>query len=326
MKIIGRARRVRIRPWSLIALVVALAGCRAPDPLLSFLDNESSLSFTHPPRWSVGFAEQNGLRYRYLTAPKVENDAEALSVTLNAPVKADSADLAAQPYLTGATDVVRAPGAPGANEWSFRDSSGMSSRLRIKSAAGGLFFGAWARGSEAAMKHYSGRLDVVFASLSVETPADWPEELFGGMAVRVPPGWSQGSRLKNATNAMMQFKSLPLAVEKGADTIHGFITLSKEPVPAPGNLDALRRMLKDRGSDTVVVLEHRPWKPSGGAGEADGDADYLRSGTTLTATRSRRWITVKNHVGLIFACEARADAFDRLEPWCERMAGTVRLE
>ncbi len=326
MAIAKRTLPSRPRPHLLIALAFALAGCRGPDPLLSFLDHESSLSFTHPPRWSVGFAEHDGLRYRYLTAPKVEGDAEALSVTLISPTEADSAEQVAKAYLTGARNVLTAPAASGTSEWSFRDSSDAPSRLWIRSAGNGRFFGAWARGSESAINQYSGQLDSLFASLSLQRVEDWKEERFGDMVARVPADWARGTRLSNATNAMMQFRSPPLAVDKGTETIHGFVTLSREPVPDQGDLEALNRVLKDRVSDTVVLLEHRPWTPSGPDSGAKGYADYLRSGTTLSATRSRRWITVSSGMGLIFSCEARADAFDRLEPWCLRLVTTVRLD
>jgi hypothetical protein len=326
MAIARRTPKIRLRPHFLIALAFGLAGCRGPDPLLTFLDPESSLSFTHPPHWNVGFAEQDGLRYRYLTAPKVEGDAGALSVTLISPTEANSAELVAKAYLTGATTVLEADAAPGIRAWTFLDSSGASSRLWIRSAGNTRFLGAWARGSEKAMNQHSGRLDSLFASLAEQRAGDWPQERFGGMVARAPASWARGTRLSNATNAMMQFRSPPLAVDKGTDTIHGFVTLSREPVPPPGDIEAFSGMLKDRVSDTAVLLEHRPWTPAGADGGATGYADYLRSGTTLTATRSRRWTTVRNGMGLIFSCEARADAFDRLEPWCLRMAATVRLE
>jgi len=313
---------IALRP--LIVLAMASAGCGTPDPQLSFLDDESGLSFTHPPRWTVGFAEQDGSRYRYLTAPKVENDTTPLSVTLISPTEAGSPEQAAEPYLTGATETNRTPAASGSVEWSFRDSSNVSSRLRIKPAGDGRFFGAWARGSDAAMQRYADRLDALFGSLTLETPAQWSEERFSGMTARAPSSWTRASRLSNASNATMQFKSLPLAVEKGTDTIHGFVTLSKEP--APGGLEALSQAHREKASDTVVLMRHEPWAPPGSANASEGYADFLRSGTTLTATRSMRWMTVKNGVGLIFTCEARADAFDRLEPWCVRMAQTVRLD
>ena len=321
----GRTRRDRSRRWLIV--VAALAACGAPDPLLSFLDDESGLAFTHPPRWSVGFAEQDGVRYRYLTAPKVGDDAEALSVTLLSPTAAGSPDEAAEPYLAGASGIRKEPASPaGSNEWSFRDPQGVLSRLRTKAARDGRYFGAWARGSDAAMELYARRLDALFASLSFESPADWPLESFAGMVLRAPATWSRGSRLSNATHATMQFKSLPLAVDKETETIHGFVTLSKEPVPPPGDLDAFYRHLRERASDTVVVVAHEPWAPPGAPPGFSGYADQMRSGTSLSATRSRRWITVENRVGLVLACEARADAFDRLAPWCVRMADTLRLE
>lgn len=310
----------------LAAAAIAFWGCRAPDPQLSFLDEESGLSFAHPPRWTVGFAEQNGLRYRYLTAPKVGDDKEALSVTLIAPVSAASADSVAAAYLSGAFGVVVTPGRNGAITWTFKDEAGISSKLRVSPAGEGRFMGAWARGSAEAMKRYEGRIDALMTSLRVESPAEWPEERFAGMAVRAAPSWTRGSRLSNATNASMQFRSPALLVDKGTDTIHGFVTLTKEPVPPPGDLEAFFKAVKGRASDTVIRLDHAPWPPTAGLNRPQGYADYLRSGTPVSSTRIRRFITVKNGVGLTFTCEARADAFDRVDPWCRLMAATVRFE
>jgi hypothetical protein len=310
----------------LAAATLTLVACRAPDPLLSFLDDESGLSLTHPPRWAVGSAEQNGLRYLFLTAPKVGDDKEALSVTLIAPTPAASADTLAAAYLSGAFGVVVKPGPAGAATWTFKDQAGVSSRLRIAPAGEGRFIGAWARGSDEAMKRYEGRIDVLMASLRVENVSEWPEERFARLAVRAAPSWTRGSRLSNATNASMQFRSPALVVDKGTDTIHGFVTLTKEPVPPPGDLEAFFKVVKGRASDTVVRLDHAVWAPTPGLDRPEGYADYLRSGTPLSSTRMRRFIAVKNGVGLTLTCEARADAFERLDPWCRRMASTVRFE
>jgi hypothetical protein len=176
------------------------------------------------------------------------------------------------------------------------------------------------------MKSYAARIDTLLASLQIEDNWGWPEERFAGMVAHAPSTWTRGSRLSNQTMASMQFRSLALAVEKGTTTIHGFVTLSKEPVPAPGQLETFNKVVKERASDTVALLEHRPWPAAPGLGRPEGYVDYLRSGTTLTSTRIRRFITVKNGVGLTFFCEARADAFDRFDPWCRRMAETVQLE
>ncbi len=310
----------------LVVFSFVATGCAPQDPLLSFIDEESNVSFTHPPRWSVGFAEQSGVRYRYLTAPKVEGDAVALSATLISPVAASSADAVAQAYIAEASEVVASPGPANSSTWRFKDSSGVSSRLHLAPAGTGRFFGAWVRGSDAAMKRYASRIDVLLASLRVEDPTQWPEEKFAGLNARVPPPWDRGSRLSSSTHATMQFKSPPLFVEKGASTIHGFVTVSREPVPPPGDLEAFSRFVKARASDTVALLEHHPWLALEGVERAAGYVDYMRSGTTLTSTRIRRWITVKNGMGLTLSCEARADAFDRLDPWCRRLAYTVRLD
>ena len=326
MELRSRTFRVGSRLRAVFAAAVMTSGCSPAEPGLSFLDDSSSTSFTHPPRWTVGFAEQDGIRYRYLTAPKLGNDTEALSVTLIPPTTAASAEAVSEAYLAGGSGVSKVAGSSGVSDWSFRDSSGVSSRLRLASARDGRFFGAWVRGSEAAMKRYAASIDSLLASLQVEDGSGWPEERFAGMVAHAPSTWTRGSRLSNRTNASMQFKSLPLAVEKGTATIHGFVTLSKEPVPAPGQLETFDKLVKERASDTMALLEHRPWPAAPNLGRPEGYVDYLRSGTTLTSTRVRRFITVKNGVGVMFFCEARADAFDRLDPWCRRMAETVHLE
>ena len=325
MRFTGRTRGLLSRAGAIVAALGVFAlGCAAPESAITFLDEESNLSFVHPPRWNVGFAEQAGLRYRYLTAPKVEGDVEALSVTFIAPTAGASVDAVASAYLTGSSALVATPGAQ-TSHWSFKDSSGVASRLRLSPTSGGRFFGAWVRGSEPAMKRYASRIDAVLGSVRVEDPAQWPEEKFAGMVARAPQSWTRGSRLSRAQSATMQFKSLPLFVERGS-AIHGFVTLSKEPVPSPGDLEAFNKIVRARASDTVAVIEHHPWLALEGVDRADGYVTYMRSGTTLTSTRIRRWITVRNGVGLTFSCEARADAFDRLDPWCRQMAYTVRLE
>ena len=326
MKLTGPTRGALSLLRAVVVSTLGTSGCTAPEPVLSFIDDESNVSFTHPPRWSVGFAEQGGIRYRYVTAPKADGDVEALSVTMIAPAAAESVDRVAAAYLSGARDINETPGGAATREWTFKDSSGVASRLRLGPADAGRFFGAWVRGSEAAMKRYSPRVDSLLGSLRVEDPTQWPEERFAGMVARAPATWTRGSRLSSPTLATMQFKSLPLAVEKGTATVHGFVTLSKEPVPPPGDLEAFNRAVKTRSSDTVAVMEHRPWLALSGIDRAEGYVDYMRSGNTMTATRIRRWITVKNGVGLMLSCEARVDVFDRLDPWCRRMAYTVRLD
>ncbi|MBX7183660.1 MAG: hypothetical protein K1Y01_00805 [Vicinamibacteria bacterium] len=310
----------------LAAATLATWACTAPDPLLTFLDEESGLSLTHPPRWTIGSAEQAGVRYRYLTAPKIGDDKEALSVTLISPVAAASADTVAAAYLTGAFGVVMMPGPGGAVTWTFKDQAGVTSTLYVAPAGQGRYMGAWARGSDAAMKHYQGRIGGILNSLRLESVPEWPEERLAGMAVRAPAAWTRGSRLSNATNASMQFKSPPLIVDKGTDTIHGFVTLTKEPVPAPGDLEAFYKVIRNRVSDTVARLDRATWEETPDLVRPPGYADYLRSGTPVSSTRIRRWITARDGVGLMLTCEARSDAFDRVDPWCRRMAQTVRFE
>lgn len=310
--------------FAVVAIVVA---CAPREPILSFLDDESGISFTHPPRWNVGAAQQGAIRYRYLTAPRLEGDREGLSVTFIAPTAGATAADVAKPYLEGATGATPLPpGQNGASEWAFNDASGIPSRLRLMGAGATGFFGAWVRGSTQAMTKYRERVDAVLSSIRFEDATQWPEERFSGLVAHVPPAWTRGSRLANATNAAMQFKSLPLFVEKGTATVHGFITVAREPAPTSDDLGAFARMLKDRASDTVATIDHQVWPAASALNRPAGFMDYFKSGNSLTSTRIRRWIAVRGGTGLVFTCEARADIFDRLEPWCARMAPTVGLE
>ena len=313
-------------PALLAAAVLSVTGCRAPEPLISFFDDESGISFAHPPRWSIGLATQDGRHYRYLTAPNIDNDPEPLSVTFIAPGQGGSIETVAEPYLSKATAVVAATSSGTSCAWSFNDSTGRPSRLLVASAGQGLFFGAWVRGSAAAMKRHEAHIDRLLAALKVESTQDWPEEIFAGLVIRAPKDWTRGSRLSNQASATMRFKSQPLSVEKGSDTTHGFITVSKEPVPPPGDLDTFNQLLKARGQDIVVVLEHHPWPGDPSGSRPAGYIDYLRSGNTLTSTRTRRFLSVRDGVALTLSCESRADVFDRLDPWCRRMAPTAHLQ
>ena len=51
-------RRLHLR-GVLLAAALAMAACGAPDPLISYLDDESGLSLNRPPRWTIGAAEQD---------------------------------------------------------------------------------------------------------------------------------------------------------------------------------------------------------------------------------------------------------------------------
>jgi len=307
-----------------LALTVTTWACKGPDPTIAYLDAESGLSLTHPPKWTVGSAaDAAGIGYRYLSAPKLSGDQEALSVTLINPVAAASVDAVAQPYLTGASDVRKTSVTNGSTEWSFTDSSKLPSRLRVIPVGAERLTGGWARGPESAMKAYSKSLDALFDSLSVEDPAKWPEERFAGMAVRAPAAWTRGTRLSNATNATMQFKSPALATEKANATIHGFATLSKEPAT---DLATFAKMLRERETDIAVRTDRVDWPEVPGVDRPAGFRDLLRSGNSLTSTRIRRWISVRNGVGMILSCESKSDVFDLLDPWCERMSATVRFE
>jgi hypothetical protein len=317
-------RRFASLTFVTLACAAAISGCKGPDPTIVYLDAESGLSLSHPPKWTMGAAaDAAGVGYRYITAPKLAGDTDTLSVTLISPAPGGSVEAIAQPYLTGASTVSAKAVTGGAMEWSFKDSSGLPSRLRVIPVGDGRFTGAWARGPEKAMKEYSSAVDSILISLTVEKPSTWPEERFAGMIVRVPASWTKGSRLSSATNASMQLKSPPLATEKANATIHGFATLSKEPAT---DLASFAKMLRERETDIAVRTDRVDWPEVPGVNRPAGFRDLLRSGNSLTSTRIRRWISVRNGVGLIFSCEAKSDAFDLLDPWCERMSATVRFE
>lgn len=297
----------------LLAAAALIASACARGPVdLRYLDPETGLAVSHPEGWRVETAESNGARYRYLRAPKLANDASAVTVTF-VPPSEGAPDAVAAPYLAGARNLV------GSRDgewfvWTFLDPAGVESRLALRGDQKRVF-GAWVRGGF--NDDRSATLDRVVRSIDAAIPDSWPEESYGSVAVRVPRDWTRRSRMTNALGSSMQFRSPPFALDRGATTVHGFLTVSTEPVPAPGDADAFYKAVRDRLTDTIVLLRHEKWRT--------GWADLARSGTTVSETRVRRWIDARDGRGLMVTCESRADVFDRLEPWCVRIAGTALL-
>lgn len=320
------SRRAPFPILAVATIAFSASACQRTDTRIASLDPNTGVSFLRPPRWQLGSAvDATGTPYRFITAPKVAAETQPLTVTLIAPVAAASAEAAAQAYLRGGAAASASPKARQATEWSYTDSERLPSRLRLIPTGDGRFFGAWSRGAEAAMQAQARDLDAFFDSMTLEEPAKWPEEQFAGLAVRVPPSWTRGSRLSNATHATMQFKSPPLAVEKGDATVHGFVTLAKEPIPSPGDQDALRKVLKERETDIAVRLDSASWPEAPGLGRPIGLYERLRSGNTLASTRIARWLVATSGTGVILTCESNAEVHESLLPWCERMASTVRF-
>ena len=318
------SRLIRLPVVALASL--AVFACERSGPRILDFNGNSGVSLRRPPRWRTGSAtDASGVPYWFLTAPKIANEAQPVSITLISPAVAASAEAAAQPYLQGAAGVSSSPKAGQSVEWTFTDSSGLPSRLRLIPAGDGRFFGGWARGSDAAMKANGQDLDAIYDSMTAEDPSRWPEEQYAGLALRVPASWTRGSRMSNATNATMQFRSPPLAVEQGNTTVHGFLTLAREALQAPGDVDAFRKVLKERDTDIAVRLESAPWPGTSGLSRPAGYYERLRSGNTLAATRIARWVTAKDGSGIILTCESNAEVHESLLPWCERVAATVRV-
>jgi hypothetical protein len=300
-------------PSALAAALVLSPACSRPPIELRYLDPETGIAVSHPEGWRIETAESNGARYRYLRAPRLPSDSAAVTLTFIPPADGSPDDLAT-PYLAGGTNVLRTPDSTGV-QWTFMDPAGAESRLVLRSSAGKTF-GGWIRGSFPDAR--ASTLERVIRSLDAALPASWPEETYGSTSARIPADWTRRSRMTNHLGSSMQFRSPPLGLDRGATTVHGFLTVSTEPVPSPGDAEAFYKLIKDRLSDTIVLLRHERWRTTGWA-------DLARSGTTVSQTRVRRWIDAAHSRGLIVTCESRADVFDRLEPWCVRIADTAAL-
>ena len=179
-------------------------------------------------------------------------------------------------------------------------------------------YGLYAQGEAAAVRARSSpALDEMARSLSLERPAAYPEQ-----RERRPSASRSACRLLERRRARFSGGgTLPHAVhepavgaDKSGQTVHASLTLTVEPAPGDGSLDAFYKATPRRSwARPSSSLSHAPWK--------DGYVDVAALGDARRGSRGEALLPRRGGRGYTLAFEARDDVYPRVSRWCDLIAG-----
>ncbi len=179
-------------------------------------------------------------------------------------------------------------------------------------------YGLYAQGEASAFDAQLPLVEEMAKSLTLERPAQYVEEKSDKFAfsLRVPPSWRSTRSFSSGGTFLSQYTSPALGADK-QQTVHASLTLTAEPAPGDGTLDAYYQATMTKLGDTVAALNHSHWR--------DGYVDLLHSETPVAVTRGKRFYRVADGRGYTLACDARDDVFPRASRWCDMIAATLKV-
>jgi hypothetical protein len=280
------------------------------------------LSVRYPAGWKSDEAEQDGMWYRYFLGPPTGPERKpAVSVTLLAGPLAMTLEDYAQTYLAGnkvASSRDETRGAARGKSYMFASPDGATRHSLLLLQEDSNVYGLYSQGEAPLFERQFPLLDEMARSLTLERPATYPEERDDkfGFAIRIPPSWRETRRFSGGGTLLMQFASPPLGADKNGQTVNGSLTLTVEPTPAEGGLDAFYKATRQKQGEAFRIASHAPWR--------DGYLDVLTSETSITESRVRRYYRVAGGRGYSLTLEAREDVYPRIYRWCDLIAATLR--
>jgi hypothetical protein len=305
-----------------VASTAACAGGRR-EPYLTYFDAEHAISVRYPASWTTNQAEQDGLWYRYFLGPPAgEQRRPAVSVTLFAGPLEASVDEYAASYLAGNTllgsrDDTRQGASGKLYTFASADGATRHSLLLLKQA--GDVYGLYCQGEASPFEAHAATLDEMNRSLTLERPGEYPElrnEKLG-LSIRIPASWRSTRNFSGGGTYLMQYASPALAADRSRETVHAALTITVEPAPGDGSLDAYYDDKREKVGDNLALSRHR---------RSDGGyVDTMRSETNLAVSFVKRYYRVAGGHGYSLAFEAREDVFPRVEGWFDLIAGTLRV-
>jgi hypothetical protein len=155
-------------------------------------------------------------------------------------------------------------------------------------------------------------------SLTLERPASYPEqrnERFA-FAVRVPPSWRETRSFSGGETCLVQFTSPALAADRSRQTVHASLTLTVEPIPDAGDLDAYYSRTRQKMGDSFQITRHGAWK--------DGYVDLMKTETPIATSIVRRYYRADQRRGYSLTFEAREDVYPRVARWYDMIASTLK--
>jgi hypothetical protein len=226
----------------------------------------------------------------------------------------------AQTYLAGNTAAASRPesrqGLSG-RSYSFASADGATRYSLLLLQDGAKVYGLYAQGDARSIEESTGTLEEIFRSLALERPELYPEtrnEAFG-YALRLPPSWRESRHFSGGGTLLVQYTSPPLGADPGGETVHASLTVTVEKTE--GDFEEFYTASRDRQGAAFQFLGHQPWR--------GGWADTLRTETSVSASRAKRFYRAAAGRGYCLSFEAREDVFHRVSRWSDRIAGTLAI-
>lgn len=308
-----------------LLLLLAAASCRsAPrEPLITYFNGNHLLSIQYPSSWRSEETVQEGVWYRYFLAPPAGPKRKpAVSVTLLVGARGGSVEEYAQSYLTGNTvlrtrDETRGPASGKSFLFQSGDGAIRYSLLLLKEDE--RVYGLYAQGEPEHFERNLNVLEEMARSLTLERPASYPEQRNQrfAFAIRMPASWKETRQFSGAGSFLLQYRSPALAADRDRDPVHASLTLSVEPIPDRGGIQEYYDSTRSKLGESIQLLSHNKWK--------DGYADVMRTETSVTVSRVKRFYRADSGRGYSMTFEARDDVFGRVSRWSDLIADTLKV-
>lgn len=243
-----------------------------------------------------------------------------MSVTLLVGPLSGSLDAHAQTYLAGNTvsssREERRQGA-GGRSWAFATPDGKKRHALLLLEEGGKVYGLYAQGEAAFFAEQEPTLEEMARSLTLERPEAYRRHRNDkqGFSIALPDSWKEAHTFSSGATFMQQFTSPALGADR-RQTVHASLTLTAEPAPGGGSLEAAYRLTRERLGEAFRVLSHEPWE--------GGYVDLMRTSTPVAESSVKRFFRVSGGRAYTLSCDAREDVFHRASRWCDLIAGTLR--
>lgn len=313
----------------IVAATISAACGRDSEPFLTYFSNRHAVSLAYPASWNASQDEKDGVWYRTFQAPSKDGGASGLSVTLSVGPFTEELDFYARAHAKGAalTSSVSA-GRPGlrGREYSYQDSDGTAHQVLLfvpepssaDPAQTRVVFGLEARRARSSPGDEQRTINRILQSFRLERADLYAERAMASyaFALRVPASWTAERTLSREGTLLAQYRSPPLVADR-RQTAHASLTLAIQNAPGDGSLEAYYKSIRDTMGDAFPVLSHEAWR--------GGYADEMRTETTVTESRIKRYYRVAAGRGYSLTCEAREDVFAKMSAWCDIIASSLRV-
>ncbi|HUG54305.1 MAG TPA: hypothetical protein VMR21_11920, partial [Vicinamibacteria bacterium] len=179
-------------------------------------------------------------------------------------------------------------------------------------------YGLYAQGETSTFEEQQPVVEEMARSLTLERPALYPEERNERFAfsLRVPPSWRSTRTFSSGGTYLEQYTSPAVGVDR-RQTVHASLTLTVEPAPGDGSVEAYYRATMDKLGEAYAVLAHTPWR--------GGYVDVLHSETPVAVSRAKRFYRTAGGRGYLLALDARDDVYPRVSRWADMIASTLEV-